>query len=851
MRRSLIFIFKLLTLFVGSTLSAQVVDSGDSLTVPTDSLAVVKADSVPKAKPSSTNLEKEVNYYAEDSISYDVNVGTAYLYNEAHVDYGDIVLEAGFIAIDFDNNVVTATGIRDSTGTIIQKPIFTEQGKEYAADTIRYNFRTRRARIQTITTQEGEGFIHGDKVKMIGQNTFYIKEVSFTTCNLEHPHFDIVASRAKVIVGEKVVTGPAFLRIADVTTPLFVPFGFFPMQDRRASGIIIPSYTDQIERGFGLLNLGYYYAVNDHLDLSVLGDIYTKGSFAVTLSSNYNVRYRYNGNASVAYSRIRVGDPRYADAGRFSESRDFNFKWRHAQDPKARPDLRFTANVNIATGTFYRNNSTNPQDYLNNSFQSSISLTKNWQGSPFTLAAAFRHQQNNSNQQFTMSLPNAVLTMNRIQPFAGDGVGAQKWYERIGVTSVLEANAQVRDSLSAYDNPARILEGNRLQYGATNRWVVTTNEKVLKFVTVTPQANYAATWLPERYTYRYDTTLQEAVADTMQGFNLLQSMSFSANATTKLYGLFNFRGRLSALRHIATPTVGLSYTPDYTTTTWNYFENVQVDSTGRKADRFVYEGQLYGARPGRGGGAVNFALQNNLDAKWRSSNDSVGEKKFAILERLNFATSYNLQAEEFNWSPLRVNANNTFFGGKLGFSYQGTFDFYGIDTAGVRVNESALKVNGQLLRNTENTLSLDLRLQGGERGDANPSTGRLGLQSNDPNYYQIYDYMNVSALWTLNLGYSYQTRTTGLNTNVTQTVTVSGSLEPTPNWRLGFSSGYDLVEQGVTYTTIDLKRDLHCWQFSVRWVPFGFNRSYTFAINAKAALFSDLKYEQTRRRGQL
>lgn len=820
----------------------------DSLNLPSDTLTL-SSDTVPRSGEGA--LKDLVNYNAIDSISYDVHGGTAYLYNEAHVDYGDITLEAGFIAINFDSGVVMASGIRDSSGAIVQKPIFTEKGKEYASDTIRYNFNTRRARIQTITTQEGEGYIHGDRVKMVDQKTFYIEDVSFTTCNLEHPHFDIVAGRAKVVAGEKVVTGPAFLRIADVTTPLFVPFGFFPMQERRASGIIVPSYTDQLDRGFGLLGGGYYWAVNDYLDLIFTGDIYTKGTWGLNVASNYRMKYRYSGDLSLKFSRLRTGDPRYAEAGQFSETRDFRFGWRHRQDAKARPDLRLNADVNFATASFYRNNSTRAEDVLQNSFRSSVNLSKTWQGSPFTLNTAVRHQQNNGQGTFTMDLPEMSFAMNRIQPFEGDGVGEKRWYENIGVTANLDAKTEIRDSLEAYEDLSRLSEGNRFRYGSRARVGITWNERIFRHITLTPSLSYTSNMLTRRYSYVYDEATQEVVADTTRGFFLQHSGQVSANLTTKIYGVFNYRGRFSALQHVMTPTVGFSYTPDFTTDYWNYYETVQVDSTGATEDRFVYQGVLYSQTPGRGGGQVNFTLLNNFNGKWRTGNDSVGETKFPLLERLSLRTNYNLKAEEFKWDPLSVNANNTFFDGMLRVNYQGIFDFYGIDTAGTRVNVSSWKQNGKLLRNTSNTFSLDLQFSGGERGEAQPSAGRLGLMANAPDYYRLNRYMDVNALWALTFGYSYNTRVIGLERVRTQTVNVSGSFEPTPNWKLGFRTGYDIERGDISFTTIDLVRSLHCWELSIHWVPLGSLRSYTFAIGAKAAMFRDLKYEQNRRQGQL
>lgn len=848
MRLSIRKTFYLLTLVVGYPVWSH---AQDTIAIP-DSVPVVVTDSVENQEQSSDRLQDLVDYNGKDSVSFDPLTNRAYLYNEAYINYQTTNLKAGFIIIDWNSNIVTAAGIRDSTGKITQIPIFTDNGKSYRSDTIKYNFNTKKGVISTVTTKEGEGYVHGEKVKMADDKTFYIQGTSFTTCNRINPDFEIVTNKAKMIIGDKIVTGPASLHLMHIPTPIVLPFGFFPMADKRSSGFIIPNYSDRQDWGFGLTNGGYYWAINDYMDLKVTGDIYTRGSFALRTESAYKVIYKYNGNVALNYSRIRYGDPRYVDAGNFQDRRDFSIRWTHNQDAKARPDLRFSANVNMATSSYFQNNTTNAGDYLTNTLSSSISLNKTWQGTPFSMTATAKQSQNSQNNTMTISLPDVNFSMQRIQPFRRENaVGEARWYENIGLTYQSNFKNDYSGSLDDLRNPSVIFSGNGLNYGMQHQVAASTNEKFLRYFTFNPSVNFMERWYPERLNYTWNQDSNRVDVDTITGFNAIHTYSVNAQVTTTLYGLFNFKGKVKAIRHVMYPQIGFNYTPDFADGFYGYYQTVQVDSNGTTALRSRYNGSgfIYGG-PGAGrNGAVTFRLRNVVEGKYRSTEDSTGERKFGIFDDLTLNTSYNIAAETFKWAPVSVRASSSYFKGKLTFSYQGTFDMYGLDSLGVRVNESALKLNDKLVRNTSSQFSMGLRLKGkvkhGELKKADNTTA-LGLEEDAPNYYSLFDYMAIDAPWTANIDYTYRIDQPSLTQNITQTVTVSGSFEPTTNWRMGVSTGYDIANKGISYTTVDLKRNLHCWEFNIRWVPFGYARSYTIGLGIKANMFKDVKYEQRR-----
>lgn len=839
-------------------------------TPPADSILQLDPDSVyTTTVPNSSGvLDYEVVYNAVDSMPSSLIDNVVELYNEGVVEYGDIKIEAGYIKIMFSKDEVYATGLPDSTGKITQKPVFTEQGKQYQADEMRYNFATKKARINKVITQEGEGFLHGEKVKMTGDKVLYIKNGSFTTCSHKDPHFSIITPRAKVIPGEKVVTQFAWIEVADVPTPLVVPFGFFPTTDKRKSGIIVPSYGNSEFRGYFLQNLGFYWAINDYLDATFTGDIYTQGGFGARASTNYKVRYKYSGGLNLSYNLLRYGEEEFEEfiPGSFNNSSDFAVTWRHRQDPKANPNYNFSANVNIATTQFYKITSVNPNQILQNRLNSSVSFTRTWQNKPYNLNIALNHSQNNQTGDLTLTLPNVNFSVNRFFPFRSERtVGNNKWYEEIGITYTVDGQNQITTNINEPIFTETVFRDSS-RMGLRHQIPIQANYKLFNYIVFNPSINYTERWYPTKLEYGFDSTGNAVVVDTARGFFANRDFSIRTNFTTKLYGQWNYKGFFRALRHVMTPTVGFSFVPDFSDREWGFYERLTNPTTGETVVVNPYQGSLYGGPPAGRQGNLNFGVQNTLEAKVRSDKDSTGLKKIKLLERLSFNTSYNLAATQFNWAQPRLTATSSAFNGLLSFNYDATYDFYGFDPEqGGRVNQFAWYVNGKLLRTTRQNLALGFNLNanrfkrdGNSRGaqrnkqqnqqNQNEPPPDLGITEGDIDYYALRRYIDYNVPWNLNLTYTLTSNSPGGQAPVTsQSLSFNGDIDLTKGWRIGFSSGFDFEAQDFTVTTLDFYRDLHCWELRCTWVPIGFQQTYVITIQVKADMLSDLKLE--RRRG--
>ena len=812
-------------------------------------------------------LESMVEYTASDSIVGSLAIGEAYLYNQAEVKYQDMTIKAGYIQINFDNSEVYATGLRDTSGAIVQKPIFTEAGKSYRADTMRYNFDSKKAKIKRVITKEGEGFLHGEDVKKVDDNTFYIKNAAYTTCSHEHPHFEIRTSKAKVIAGDKIVTKFAYIEVMDVPTPLMLPFGFFPTTEQRKSGIIIPQYGKNENRGYFLTNGGYYWAVNDYLDLTLTGDIYSQGGYGVGARSNYRKRYKYNGSMGFNYSKVKYGRVEFAEYGSqfFADNSQFAVNWSHNQDPKANPSLRFSANVNLSSSNYYKINSTDRDEVLTNTVNSSISVNKNWVGKPYNLTASLNHTQNNSSQDMTVTLPDVNFAVNRQFPFKRkNAVGGKKWYEEIGYSYNVTGKNQIQTKMGKPFFTETVFTDSA-RNGLQHRIPISANYKVFNNFVLNPSINYTERWYFQRSVWGFVDTLngnpvyRAQVVDTAQGFYGVRDFTTSANLSTKLYGQWNYKGFLRAIRHVATPTVGLSYRPDFSTDFWGYYQDVQVDTLGNTEKRNMYNYGLYGS-PGQGEqGNVNFSLLNTLESKIRDKKDSTGTKKVKLLERLSLSTSYNMAADEFKWAPVNLTVSSSVLQGLISLNYSATFDLYGYDEEQeMRVNEFAYNVNGKLMRTTNQRFTSGINLdanrfnskkdkkKSSDDNDPGLMANDLGITAGDIDYYRQRRYVDFSIPWSMNINYNLQKSYSGTNSTVRQSADISGNFEITENWRAGFSTGYDFEATDFTYTSFDFYRDLHCWEIRCSWVPFGLQQSYTLSIRVKANTLKDLKLERIR-----
>lgn len=805
-------------------------------------------------QPQKTGfLTSTINYHAEDSMIIHVETNKAFLYNNAHIDYGEITLDAGYIELDWNTNEVYARGIPDSTGKIVQIPIF-KQGKDvYETEEIKYNFTSQKAIIRSVVTTEGESYLHGDLIKRVDQSTFFIQGTAFTTCNKRHPHFHVGTNRAKVLVGKRIITGPANLVVNDIPTPIVLPFGFFPAQERRASGFIMPTFASHIGKGFGLINGGYYFSLNDYYDLALSGEIYSRGGWGVNARSNYRKRYAFSGSLEARYNHTIIGDPRYQEFGEYINSRDFRVRWTHQQDAKARPDLTFSASVDLQNPSFNRYNAMNDANaFLQNTTNSNINLSKRWLGSPFTLNVSANQTQNNITRDFSASLPRASLNMTRIFPFERKQmIGSRKWYERIGMNYQGQTEARINANWDSLAVGSQNLQ-RALQTGFSNNISISTNEQLFGKVTFSPSFNLRNKIYGSYLNYSFDE-LWKVQRDTVRGFSAVNDFDMSAAFTTKIYGMFTYRrGKIKAIRHMVTPQINFRYQPDFRRPFWGNYQSL-VDSSGNEIFFDRNQGFLFGGSSGASSGNIGFLLGNNIEMKVRSDKDSTGERKIKIIDRLNFNTSYNIAAEQFNWAPISVVANTTVYKNKINLTYQGILDMYGFDPVlRRRVNRSAWEVNGVLVRNTNSNFTVGTGFNGtlgGER-KAGMGTNSLGIEDDDPDWYAIEKYMAVSVPWSFNINYNLLFTRPALETTLaTHAITMDISVRPTAKWSFTAATGYDLVSQQITYTTLNVVRDLHCWEMRISWVPFGFNQMYMIGLNIKASSFKDAKLERRRNQG--
>ncbi|MGZ4035390.1 MAG: putative LPS assembly protein LptD [Bacteroidia bacterium] len=824
---------------ISSALSFQVITPKDT---------IKKAnDTIKKAAETSSFLKEKVIYSATDSMLIDKVNQKAYLYNNAAVLYDGLNLKAGYIEIDFARDMVYATTIKDSAGKDSQKPVFEQGEDKFTADTIKYNFKTKKGKITDVITKQGEGYIHGEHIKKDTNNVYYVSHGGYTTCDLEHPHFEIRAKKIKVIPNSKIITGPAELWIADIPTPLAVPFGYFPNKKGRTSGILMPSYGESAASGFFLKDGGFYFGNNEFVDLALRGDVYSNGGYGAHVQSNYKKRYRYSGGINVSYSQFVTGDRALPN----STSRDdFFVRWSHTQDPKSNPNSRFSANVNAGTSSYNKYNGNVTGDYLSNTFQSNISYSKTFSGTPFNFSANARHSQNTLTKKVDISLPELALNMNRIYPFKSSKSVGNKWYDKIGVS----ASANARNDISSGDSTLFTKKTlTQMKNGMHVAVPVSTSFNVLKYFTVTPSINAESNIYYQTIHKRYDPNVNTVFVDTVTGVKMANDYSASTGISTRLYGDYFFKGKhLKQIRHVATPTISASYRPDFSEDKYGYYKKIENDTSGKMAKYSIFENGIYGT-PGAGkSGVIGFNLNNSLEAKIRHETDSGKvDKKVPLLQSLNIGTSYNLAVKEFNWSTINIGGQTKLFG-VLDVHATTVIDPYQVDTAGNRINKFEWDKNtGKIgrLTNANLSLSTSLRSKQGKASASKPKTSTAGTQD-ELDYINSHrdTYVDFNIPWNVNVYYNLNYARPGVKkATTTQSVTFNGDLSLTTKWKISLSSGYDFTNKKVTITSVNVYRDLHCWEMRFHWVPFGFRQSFTIDINVKSSILKDLKL--TRRGG--
>lgn len=816
-------------------------------------------------RPQKERLEAMVQYSAADSIDYDLELGRTYLVNKASITYKSMKLKAGQITIDWKRDMVYARGIKDSTGSVVQKPVMTQGGKTIKVDSIAYNIKTKRAVIQNIQTEEQQGIIHGKHVKRLSDSLYYIKDGRYTTDKDPKPDYYIRAGRIKYVTDKELITGPAQMYIHDVPTPLLLPFSYIPTSKSRRSGLIIPSWGD--DNGiFSLRGLGYYFALSDYIDLKALFDIYTNGTYRAQLSSNYALRYRFNGQFSLRYGSQIQGTRGLSD---YAKSILYEFTWNHSQDQKANPNLTLSANVRITNSKFlkdpYTLNNIQNQDRLVNQTSSYITLSKSFDQLPIQLTLNATHSLNTNTKVVQMELPKLGINLKRsLQPFAPKVGPSKGLLDNLNIGYGFDLTNRISTQDSLFLRKAMF---DSTQTGAQHRITMGTKTTLLKHLNWTFNGNYNENWGIETTEHFYNPQSKQEETRKKRSFAAFRTFSLSTGLQTKLYGIKQFKDGsfIKAIRHTITPVVGFSYRPDFWSDFWGYTRFYRQGNGQRKAYS-PFEDFLYGAPPRGMSSNINFSLDNNIEAKIKSKDDSGKYQKIKILEQLNFSTSYNLASDSFRLAPIAATGNTTLFQDKLNLNFNASFSPYKVeghkkvdqlttpwlknfnlmlgyplnnDTFSRKNREAAKRAKEE----AEKAADKEKAAGEGEGGKKPKKTSDKGIFTYDEEGYAHY-----KIPWNLSLSYNFNytsNRDTEGDTRNTNTLSFSGNIAFSPYWKVGFRSGYDFTATQFVPATLNFTRQLRSFVMTFNWVPFGPNKSYQFHIGIKADILKDVKYDRS------
>jgi len=826
----------------------------DTLKISSDTAIGSKA----KTKGKSA-IDAKVDYKASDSISFEIRKQIVHLYKNAEIAYEDIGLQSAYLEIDFKKSLAYAKGVNDSTGKETGTPVFKQGDQTYRSKELHYNYKTKKGLISHVITKEGDGYLHGTTVKKMGNGEMDIKQGKYTTCSLDNPHFEIRYTKAKVIPGNKIVTGPAYMVIEGVPLPIGFPFGMFPNKKGQSSGILIPTYGESTTRGFYLENGGYYWGINDYMDLKLTGDIYSHGSWALKPNFNYKVRYKYSGSFNFNYA-INIDGQK--DVPGYTRNRDFKITWTHNQDPKANPVSKFSANVNAGSSKFDRYNPVTINDHLSNQYSSNINYTLNFDPR-FPISISANHFQNTSDRSVRITLPELSFSVARFYPLRRKtSLGEQKWYENISVTY----NMNARNEINTYDTllfkPGAI---KKFRNGMKHVIPVSSSIKLLKYFTITNSVNFTDYWYSKSINKTWiadtvfgkDTILPHVRTDTLTGFKTALEYSFSSSVSTTIYGMVQFKkGPVRAIRHVMTPNIGFSLHPDFGREGLGYYRTVQTDQKGNFQKYSIFNdgsfSSVYGAPSQGKSGRINFGLNNNLEMKVRSLKDTItGTKKVKLIDNFNINTSYDLAKDSLKWSPVSMSGNTTLFK-KIQIQYSSIWNPYSVDSKGNTINLSEWKAHHYLFR-LENTswnlgLNWNLTSKNKERKKIDPSKGTQA--EIDEVLDGTTGFIDWNNPWSLSFNYnlhysgSFGPLTENRSKTIVQTLGFNGDLSVTPKWKVTLRSGYDFENHKLSYTSMSVHRDLHCWEMRFNWIPTGYLKSWNFQINVKSALLQDLKLKK-------
>lgn len=793
---------------------------------------------------------------------------TIELYDQAELLYQDINITSGRIVVNYDKNEVYAGRIKDSAGNYTQYPVFKQGGNTVEPDSIRFNYKTQKALIWNSRTQQMDFRIKAEVTKRENDSTIYMKGARFTTSeNIDAPEYYFYTSKVKFVPKSKIVVGPTHMVIADVPTPIFLPFAFFPMTDKNTSGLLLPTWGDSNNRGFYLQNLGYYFAISDYVDLAVLGDYYTNGSYGLRAESRYMKRYKFNGNFNLRYENLINSEKGFPD---YSRQSIYNIQWTHNQDAKAAANSRFSASVNLGSSQYFQQsiNQINIGSTLNNSMNSSVSYSRNFETVPsVNMQVTATHSQNTNTQSIYMTLPTVQVNVDRIYPFAPKEGSKKGLIKNLNFQYSVrgENRIQTTDSLffkkEMWDNA---------KSGFQHSIPVTTNFKLFRYFSASLNANYSEVWQFQSIRRAYNPISSRDTTWNVNGFESYRTLTAGANVGTTLYGTFNFKenGKIQAIRHVMRPSVGYSYSPSYE----KYYDTYATNASGQMDLRTYsrFENGLYGTPSKYNANMLSFSLNNTLEAKMRPLDSTSTEaRKVMLLNNFNFSTSYNMAADSLRWAPVRVSGGTAFFKDKMLVNFGATLNPYAIDNAGRTINKFNIDNGGSLFRLTSANMTLNYSLnntmfaaktnennteQGRQNGGREDDLFGRSLDNSDPRYANrdaeknknhVSEFYNLDIPWDMTLAYSL---TYGNNARekkiINNSLMVSANADLTPRWSVGVSTGYDFANDGFSFTQLRFARDLLSWKMDFSWVPFGYNSYWSFFIGIKSSVLSDLKFDK-------
>ncbi|WP_026707318.1 putative LPS assembly protein LptD [Flavobacterium frigidarium] len=829
----------------------------------------VLKDSIPEKK---TFLKSKVKYKADNYVKIDQKKKLVTLYDKAELYYEDVELKSGIIVLDYEKNEVYAGRIKDSTGKYTQYPNFKQGANEVQPDSIRFNFKTQKALIYNSRSDQGEFRIKAQVTKKENDSVYFLKGVRFTTSkDVDNPEYYFQTNKVKFIPGKKVITGLTNMVIADVPTPIALPFAYFPMsKETNVSGIILPSYNDSNTRGFSLQNGGYYFALSDHYDLTFLGDYYTNGSYGLRFESSYAKRYNYRGNINFRYENLIASERGFPD---YAKQKIYNLQWSHSRDNKSNPNSTFSASVNLGSSKYFQQsiNQANVGSNLNNTLSSSVSYSKTFNSIPqVRMSLSATHSQNTQTEVINMTLPTLQLSVDRIYPFAGKDDIKKGFFKNINLQYNLSGRNSITTTDSLFFKPQMFRDA---QVGVQHSIPLSTNFKLFKYFSASTSVNYEEVWYAKTIERNFDVDQGAVVDKTVNGFDAYRTYSFSSSLGTTVYGTFNFGEdkKIQSIRHVMRPSLSYGYTPSFE----KYYDTYDSDGTGTISKQYTrFEGGIFGAPGLTNSNVLGFDLSNTFEAKVRDTDSTKTEpKKIMLLNNLNLSTSYNLDADgvtSLAWSPVRVSGGTQLFKDKMNVNFGATLDPYAIDNSGTRINTFNIDNGGSLFRMTSANMTLNYSISSQQndknKNKKNDQTQRNGGREDDLFGRNTVNNGNVSQFdddgedqgedvisefftsklpWDMTFAYSL---TYGNNNRereiIGNSIMISANADLTPKWKAGISTGYDFVQNGVTYTQLRFERDLLSWRMDFNWTPFGTNANWGFFIGIKSGVLSDIKWDK-------